>query len=123
MGLSASHAAPSDQTKSDGIIGEGLRNQLGIDSQKPMAVTMVKLLSERQPGPAKGAGPKRDWRGTLTLREIMDILQPQKKGGDGIASELQVNIRLKGALNGIEEKVRNLASKKLTEPVLDKASK
>jgi hypothetical protein len=53
----------------------------------------------------------------------MDPLRVQKKGGDGIASELQVNIRLKGALNGVEEKIRNLAAKKLTDANMDKASK
>jgi hypothetical protein len=120
MGLSASHAAPNDGTKGQGEIAQGLRNHLGVESKKPVVLMLMRVLKEPK---GMSGTTKRDWRGTLTLREIMDILQVQKKGGDGIASELQVNIRLKGALNGVEEKVRNLAQKKLSEPVLDKASK
>jgi hypothetical protein len=47
------------------------------------------------------------------LAELMNLLKPKGKGGEGLAPALQSNIRLKGALNGIEEKIRALAKKQL----------
>jgi hypothetical protein len=53
-------------------------------------------------------------RGTVADKE--DMMTPMKvkgKGGDGLDPDLQSNFRLKGALNGVEEKIRELAKKKL----------
>jgi hypothetical protein len=47
------------------------------------------------------------------LGDMMNIFKTKNKGGEGMAPALQSNIRLKGALNGIEEKYRELAKKKL----------
>jgi len=49
------------------------------------------------------------------IGDLMNLLKPKAKGGEGIAASLQSNIRLKGALNGIEEKIRALAKKKQTD--------
>jgi len=49
------------------------------------------------------------------IGDLMNLLKPKAKGGEGIAPALQSNIRLKGALNGIEEKIRALAKKKQTD--------
>jgi hypothetical protein len=48
------------------------------------------------------------------LAELMNLLKPKGKGGEGLAPALQSNARLKGALNGVEEKIRALAKKSLT---------
>jgi hypothetical protein len=45
--------------------------------------------------------------------DLMNLLRTKAKGGEGIAPALQSNLRLKGALNGIEEKIRELGKKKL----------
>jgi hypothetical protein len=57
------------------------------------------------------------------LGDLMNLLKPKAKGGEGLAPELQSNARLKGALNGVEEKIRNLAMKKLTADRLSKETK
>src|SRR5947209_5438819 len=49
------------------------------------------------------------------IAALMDLLRPKDKGGEGLAAALQSNARLKGALNGIEEKIRALAKKKLAD--------
>lgn len=48
-----------------------------------------------------------------SLAELMNLLKPKGKGGEGLAPALQSNVRLKGALNGVEEKIRALAKKAL----------
>jgi hypothetical protein len=47
------------------------------------------------------------------IAELMNLLRPKGKGGEGLAAALQSNARLKGALNGVEEKIRALAKKAL----------
>jgi cytochrome c556 len=54
------------------------------------------------------------------LGDVMEHFKTQKKGGEGIHPALQSNIRLKGALNGIEEKLRALAMRKLSDDNLKK---
>ncbi len=49
------------------------------------------------------------------LAELMNLLKPKGKGGEGLAPALQSNVRLKGALNGVEEKIRALAKKALAD--------
>jgi len=61
-----------------------------------------------------GQGDKVNWKDYA--EEVMDLMihyKTKTKGGEGIAPELQSNIRLKGTQNGIEEKIRALAMKKL----------
>jgi hypothetical protein len=53
---------------------------------------------------------------------MMDHLRPKAKGGDGIAASLQTSAPLKGALNGIEDKIRALAKKKMTEANMKKSA-
>jgi hypothetical protein len=56
------------------------------------------------------------------IEDVMDHLRTQKKGGDSIAASLQTNALLKGTQNGIEEKLRSLAKKKLAAGVLAKCA-
>jgi hypothetical protein len=63
------------------------------------------------------------WDTLLTSAELMDHLRPKAKGGDGMHPDLQSNVKLKGALNGIEEKVRALGMKELNETGMKKEAK
>jgi hypothetical protein len=60
-------------------------------------------------------------RGVLADREdMMTPMNRKAKGGDGLDPDLQSNLRLKGALNGIEEKIIQLAKKKLNAAQMKK---
>src|SRR2546429_251613 len=123
MGYAASHAAPTVKTKSEGDTAQMLRGAIGAKGQDDRARKYAEQLAT-----GKGDGPanllKRNWRGDdLALADLMDPLRPVKKGGDGLASELQITLPLKTGLNGIEEKVRKLAAKKLSEPNMERTSK
>jgi hypothetical protein len=54
--------------------------------------------------------------------DLMNHFKTKAMGGEGIHPDLQVNIRLKGTLNGIEEKIRALAMKKMMDATLVKAA-
>jgi hypothetical protein len=54
--------------------------------------------------------------------DAMNHLRHKKNGGDGIHPDLQTSGPLKN-LNGIEEKIRTLAKKKLTDTALNKSAK
>ncbi|MCC6417966.1 MAG: cytochrome c [Gemmataceae bacterium] len=47
--------------------------------------------------------------------DLMEHFKTKSKGGEGLSPALQSNLRLKGALNGIEEKLRALSMKRLTD--------
>lgn len=65
-----------------------------------------------------------DWKTLVDeVIPIMDTYRTKSKGGEGIHADLQVNPRLKTALNGIEEKIRALAMKKLSDTNVQKAAK
>ncbi len=97
-------------------LGKAIRTKGKLADARKLADKLLK------PGDYKSEA-KRDWRGDLDLFDIMNPLKTVGKGGDGIAPALQVNIRLRGTQNGIEEKIRNLAARKLQEAILEKASK
>jgi cytochrome c556 len=54
--------------------------------------------------------------------DAMNHLRQKKNGGDGIHPDLQTSGPLKN-LNGIEEKIRTLAKRKLTDTALNKSAK
>jgi hypothetical protein len=61
-----------------------------------------------------------------SLDDEADVMLPFKvvsKGGDGLSKNLQTNQKLKGALNGIEEKIRQLGGKKLPANRIDVEAK
>jgi hypothetical protein len=76
----------------------------------------------------KGTGSREGERKDLTnpsayvgdVNELMEHLKTKNKGGEGIHPSLQSNIRLKGTQNGIEEKLRALAMRKLTDANMKK---
>jgi hypothetical protein len=75
----------------------------------------------------KGGAPRTGKATDLTdpktyvdLADLMEFFKTKNKGGEGIHPALQSNIRLKGALNGIEEKLRALSMKKLTDANMTK---
>jgi hypothetical protein len=76
---------------------------------KQLAQALTKVKGN---GRANGAFiPLRDY-----LDDEADVMLPFKvvsKGGDGLSKNLQTNQKLKGALNGIEEKIRALGQKQL----------
>ena len=91
-------------------LAELLSNKGPLDGAKKLAATL--------PHPQPGAGIQsadRDWTGLLQHPDLMDHFRPKAKGGDGLHPDLQSNIRLKGALNCVEDKVRALAMKELTD--------
>src|SRR5262245_37683835 len=99
-------------------LGKAIRAKGKLEEAKKLATALADGVE------AKVNPNKRDWRAELDLFDIMNPLDKKpKKGGDGLPEELQINIRLKGALNGIEEKVRNLAAKKLNDTQMGKASR
>jgi hypothetical protein len=106
---------------------------------EPVALVMAKLLKEKGKiaearkliESLKNPKGKFDpWDKEVNLKKVfgadvlamMDHLRTKAKGGDGIPEALQTNIRLKGALNGIEEKVRSLAMKKMTDAAMNKSA-
>jgi len=54
-----------------------------------------------------------NWGGYLQPADLMDHFHAKAKGGDGLHADLQSNIRFKGALNGVELKIGELAKKEL----------
>jgi hypothetical protein len=64
-----------------------------------------------------------DWGSYLQKADLMDHFRVKSKGGDGMHADLQSNVRLKGALNGIEEKIRALTMKQLTAAAMKKEAK
>src|SRR5205814_8662965 len=79
------------------------------------ARAQASMLLKAKVNPADKGEPG-DWKAYLEDRaDLMEHFKTKMKGGEGIAPALQSNIRLKGALNGIEEKLRALAMKKLTD--------
>jgi hypothetical protein len=84
---------------------EGIRGKK-FDAAKAAAAAALKG------GEGKGPAPK--WTTLIEeLVDLMDHFRTKNKGGEGIPPALQSNIRLKGALNGIEEKLRALSMKQL----------
>jgi hypothetical protein len=81
------------------------------------AKVMAKVLPKWPEGGRRGAKAQMDALGKYPedISDLMDVFKTKGKGGEGIAPALQSNLRLKGALNGIEEKIRDLAKKKLTD--------
>jgi hypothetical protein len=64
-----------------------------------------------------------NWGTYLTAAELMDHFDVKSKGGDGIHADLQSNIRFKGALNGVEAKIGELAKKEIAAANLKKEAK
>jgi hypothetical protein len=65
-----------------------------------------------------------DWDKLIENRaDLMLHLHVKAKGGDGMHADLQSNARLKGALNGFEEKIRALTMKELTDAGMKKEAK
>src|SRR5947209_10795033 len=63
------------------------------------------------------------WDKLIERPDLMDHFRVKDKGGDGIHPDLQSNVRLKGALNGIEEKLRALGMKELAAAGMKKEAK
>lgn len=82
------------------------------------ALAAMKLVSPA--GGLQAVNMKKIFGGEVLA--MMDHLRTKMKGGDGIHEALQTNIRLKGALNGIEEKIRSLESKKLGNAAMSKSA-
>jgi hypothetical protein len=99
-------------------LAKALGNKGGLDQAK----TFVALLITPDPKRKLLEAPK-DWYAGLTKADLMDHFRPQAKGGDGMHPDLQSNIKFKGALNGIEEKIRYLSLKELSPAAMKKEAK
>lgn len=70
-------------------------------------------------GVVKGGGERKDLTDPKAyvgdVADLMEHYKTMKKGGEGIHPSLQSNARLRGAANGIEEKLRALSMRKLTD--------
>jgi hypothetical protein len=53
-----------------------------------------------------------------TVLDLMNLYRTKMKDGEGLPPVLQTTVRLKGTQNGIEEKIRYMAMKKLTPAAL-----
>jgi hypothetical protein len=93
---------------------EGAAGQLArivMDKTKlPQAKKLAADLAQLRGEDAAGAAVPGK---SSSVPELMNLLRPRDKGGEGLAAALQSNARLKGALNGVEEKLRALAKKAL----------
>ena len=96
---------------------------LGDKGKIPEALKLAEALTSKLPTPRPGlveANMKKVFGGDVMA--LMDHLRPKAKGGDGIHQALQTSVPLKGALNGIEEKIRALAKKKMTDANMSKSA-
>jgi hypothetical protein len=91
-------------------------NNKNLAAAKKLADTLPNVKSGGDANPI-------NWGSYLKLPELMDHFDVKSKGGDGIHPDLQTNIRFKGALNGVEAKVGELAKKELNAANLKKEAK
>ena len=84
------------------------------DSAKPDVIKkLVEDLTSAKPNAGGPSGPVK-WKDYLDDQdEVMTPFKTLPKGGDGLPPSLQSNARLKGTLNGVEEKIRELAKRAL----------
>ena len=96
---------------------------LGDKGKIPEALKLAEALTSKLPTPRPGlveANMKKAFGGDVLA--MMDHLRTKSKGGDGIHEALQTSIPLKGALNGIEAKIRAVAKKKMTDANMSKSA-
>jgi hypothetical protein len=102
------------------LLHVALQKKDNLEEAKKLA---AKLLTAKA-DPQKGLDMPPDyWKGALTKSELMDHFHTKPKGGDGMHPDLQNNIKFKGALNGIEEKIRYLSLKELSANGIKKEAK
>ncbi len=95
----------------------------GTLSKKGQLDAAKKLAADLPKGKADPAPSAVNWGSFLQAADLMDPYRTKDKGGDGMHADLQSNARLKGALNGIEEKILALAKKAPTAAAMDKEAK
>jgi hypothetical protein len=121
-GFSLSAEAGSPQAASVEQLAIRLAKMLAAKSKlaeaRKLAATLATLPADAtaklQPVDMKALLPE--------LEDVMNHMKPKAKKGDGLAPSLQTSIPLKGALNGIEEKLRALARKKPTAAAMAKSA-
>jgi hypothetical protein len=84
-------------------------NKAKLDQAKKLAASLAALKGQ----PGGKASVEALAKLPEDIGDLMNLMKTKGKGGEGIPPALQSNIRLKGTQNGIEEKVRELAKKKL----------
>jgi hypothetical protein len=82
-----------------------------------------KLAAELPRGKAGSKDNAINWASYLKGPDLMDHYRTKDKGGDGMHLDLQSNTRLKGALNGIEEKILAMTKKAMPAAALDKEAR
>src|SRR5262249_21249429 len=77
---------------------------------------LADALAKAKPG-ANGKLGNVDWKKELDAEDdVMHPMDKLSKGGDGLPKSLQTNIRLKGNLNGVEDKIKELARRAPRQP-------
>jgi hypothetical protein len=97
------------------LLAQALGQKGGWAEAKKLSADLLK----QKAGPEKKVG----WDKLLTGADLMDTFRTKAKGGDGIHPDLQSYVKLKGALNGIEEKIRALSMKELNDAGMKKEAK
>jgi hypothetical protein len=119
--MSAKDGAPAEELRGTRETALSLASALNKKDQ-----AAAKQLAAQLPNAKGDPGAKSNtinWGTYLKLGELMDHFDVKSKGGDGIHPDLQTNIRFKGALNGVEAKIGELAKKELSAANLKKEAK
>ena len=93
----------------------GEKNKVG--QARMYAAALLKGMPKGGPKRKELTDPKAY---VASVDELMEHFRTKMKGGEGIPAALQSNARLKGTQNGIEEKLRGLAKRKLADGALAK---
>jgi len=118
--MSVKDPLPADQLR--GTRETALALAAALDKKDQLDAAR-KLAAALPKGEAQAKADTGNWGGYLKKNELMDHMRVKSKGGDGMHPDLQSNIRLKGALNGIEEKIRALSMKEMTAAGAKKEAK
>lgn len=106
----------------DGAGGAALKIA-GLLKDKANVEAARKLAQDLSKGGGGAAGKAgADVKEYMDVAEFMNFYRLKAKGGEGLHPSLHVTARFKTALNGVEELVRHLGSKKLNDAALSKAS-
>jgi hypothetical protein len=99
-----------------------LANALNTKDQLAAARELATRLLNAKPGP-NAKLDSINWRALLEAPKLMQHFLPKNEGGDGIHPDLQSDAGLKGAKNGILEKIRTLTTTELTADAIAKEAK
>jgi hypothetical protein len=116
----------------DGSFAEELRGtretavMLGEMLKNKDRLAAAQTLAAQLPAAKPVLNSKMDtinWRSLIEAPILMRHFLPKNEGGDGIHTDLQSSDRVKGAKNGILEKIRYLSANELTAAAIENEAK